>query len=162
MKIKLLAFYLIFLGACAQDIQKSPEENEKVDNPFGVDDYEAIIRHPVSLNEIIDSSDWSKITFENTLLTFDTIQEGIKIKKTYNFVNSGSKSLYILDTKVSCGCTITDYKKGAILPGESGRIDVQFDSSGKSGFQEKTIIVVSNCIPNEISLKLTGFVNKEI
>jgi len=34
-----------------------------------------------------------------------------------------------------------------VLPGKSGKINVVFSSEGKSGMQEKTITIVTNCEP---------------
>jgi len=42
---------------------------------------------------------------------------------------------------------VPEWPKEPILPGESGKIDVIFSSDGKSGYQEKTITIVSNCEP---------------
>ncbi|MCO5266262.1 MAG: DUF1573 domain-containing protein [Lentimicrobium sp.] len=48
----------------------------------------------------------------------------------------------------SCGCTVPDFPKTPIKPGESHKIDVKFDSEGRRGYQNKTITIVSNTQPN--------------
>ncbi|GLR16492.1 hypothetical protein GCM10007940_11070 [Portibacter lacus] len=141
---------------CKPDIEVIKEPN--VYEKLGIKDYEQIIRHPVSLDSIMDSSQWSQIKFEENEFDFDTVYQGEVIKKSYKFTNSGSKPLYILDTRVSCGCTITEYDESAINPDETGAIEVEFDTKGKSGNQNKSIIVLSNSRPNEDRLFMKGFV----
>jgi len=57
----------------------------------------------------------------------------------------------------TCGCTVgKDWPKRPIPPGESGSIDVVFDSEGRNGRQEKTVTVVANTTPPSTVLTLTG------
>ena len=44
----------------------------------------------------------------------------------------------------SCGCTIPEYPKDAIKPGESGKMKVSFNASGKHGQQQKTVTITTN------------------
>ncbi|MFZ9451806.1 MAG: DUF1573 domain-containing protein, partial [Bacteroidia bacterium] len=54
----------------------------------------------------------------------------------------------------SCGCTVPEYPKDPIPPGESGIIKVTFNSEQKQGKQEKTITVVTNCEPSTRLLRI--------
>jgi len=148
---------LFFVIACKPD---SPAiEDESVETSIlGIEDYREIVRHPISLAENIDTNTWSKIKFLETEFDFDTVVAGDVINKTFEFVNSGSKPLYILDTRVSCGCTAAAHSKEAIEPGKKGNIEVEFDTFGKSGEQYKTITILSNSHPNEDKLTMRGYV----
>ncbi len=125
---------------------------------LGLSDYRNIVRHPISLDSSIDRSQVSEITFEVSELEFDTVESGDLIKHSFSFTNTGSKPLYILDTRVSCGCTVAAYPEGPISPGQGDEVSVEFDTKNKSGFQEKSIIVLTNSYPNENRLSLRGYV----
>ena len=76
----------------------------------------------------------------------------------YKFKNTGNADLVISDAKGSCGCTVPEYPKAPIKPGEEGNIKVTFDSSGKGGRQNKSVTVITNAIPNTKVLTVTGLV----
>lgn len=84
------------------------------------------------------------IKFESIDHDFGTIAEGIKAEHVYKFTNEGTADLVISNVKPSCGCTVPDYTKTPVKPGESGEIKVTFDSTGKSGEQHKTVTVTLN------------------
>lgn len=151
---------VVSICSCSAPVEEAPVEPSVLDG-LGIEDYEKIIRHPVSLEKIVDSSDWATITFDETIYHFDTISQEDKISKNFEFKNTGRNALYILDTRVSCGCTVVSFEKNAIKPGDIGVIEVEFDASGKIGIQDKSIVVISNSIPNETILKITGYVKPD-
>jgi hypothetical protein len=84
------------------------------------------------------------IAFETRDHDFGTINEGDKVNYTYNFKNTGTADLVISDVKASCGCTVPSFTKTPVKPGGSGEIKVVFDSTGKTGMQQKTVTVTLN------------------
>jgi major membrane immunogen (membrane-anchored lipoprotein) len=94
------------------------------------------------------------IDFEEMEHDFGKIVQGEKVKYDFKFTNVGKGNLIISSAAASCGCTVADFPKEPIPPGKSGKITVEFNSEGKSGYVEKTITVVTNCEPNTIILKI--------
>jgi hypothetical protein len=88
-----------------------------------------------------------EITFAEEVFDFGKITQGEKVSHSFGFKNTGKKNLIISGASGSCGCTVPEWPKEPILPGAEGTIDVVFNSEGKSGMQEKTITVVTNCEP---------------
>ena len=84
------------------------------------------------------------IKFESMDHDFGSVAEGIKVEHVYKFTNEGSADLIISNVKPSCGCTVPDYTKTPVKPGDSGEIKVTFDTAGKSGKQQKTVTVNLN------------------
>lgn len=82
--------------------------------------------------------------FDNMEHDFGTIKAGDKVEHVYKVTNKGTADLVISEVKPSCGCTVPDFTKEPIKPGASGDIKVIFDSTGKSGNQEKTVTVSLN------------------
>ncbi len=86
----------------------------------------------------------AKITFENTTHNFGDVSQGDKVTHTFKFKNSGNQPLIISNVLATCGCTATKWTKEPVKPGESGQITVEFDSSGRSGKQNKVVTIISN------------------
>ena len=84
---------------------------------------------------------------------FGTIDEGTQAKHSFKVTNTGTADLVITEAKPSCGCTVPDYTKTPIKPGESGQIDMTFDSTGKTGDQSKSITVTMNTETGTETLK---------
>ena len=80
---------------------------------------------------------------------FGRINEGQKLALSFRFKNSGNKPLIIEDVRPTCGCTVADFPKQPIAPGEEGEITGEFDSNGREGLQRKHITVRSNAEPAE-------------
>ena len=88
------------------------------------------------------------MTFTESEFDFGDIQPGAVVKHTFSFTNTGKTPLLIENATASCGCTTPNWTKDPIAPGAKGTIDVQFDSHGKSGLQNKEVAVRANTQPN--------------
>lgn len=98
----------------------------------------------------------SKITFEETEYNFGKIRQGDVVPHTFVFKNDGENDLIISNASASCGCTIPEWPKEPIKPGKTGEIKVQFNSTGKSGIQNKVIAITANTDPNITNVTLKG------
>lgn len=85
-----------------------------------------------------------RIVFKEDEFNFGSVKAGEKVKCSFEFSNTGKRDLIVRKTKASCGCTATQLVKKVLKPGESSKIDVVFDTRGRSGKQHKTIFVISN------------------
>ena len=88
----------------------------------------------------------AEITFENTSHNFGTFSESSpKVTCTFKFKNTGDGPLVIHQAIASCGCTVPQYPKEPIKPGESGQITVIYNGAGKfPGHFKKSITIRSN------------------
>lgn len=85
-----------------------------------------------------------RIAFEKKSYDFGDIKEGQLVKTNFVFTNTGRSPLNIRETKANCGCTVSSPDKNILEPGESSKITVTFNSSGRRGKQIKTVTVFSN------------------
>jgi hypothetical protein len=92
-------------------------------------------------------ADLPEIAFEEEEFDFGRITQGETVSHTFKFTNTGKSNLIITGANGSCGCTVPEWPKEPILPGQEGRINVVFHSEGKKGQQEKTVTVATNCEP---------------
>lgn len=98
----------------------------------------------------------TQITFDQDTYEFGDIIQGEKVSHDFSFTNTGKHDLVISAAHPSCGCTVADFPKEPIKPGESGVIKVVFNSAGKSNKQMKVIYVVANTVPSETKIYLKG------
>lgn len=95
--------------------------------------------------QITTNTKGAVISWEKPAFDFGDIIQGEKVMHTFKFVNTGTEPLIITNIEVTCGCTIPKgWPRDPILPGNKGEIEVQFNSSGKFGKQNKVVTVVSN------------------
>jgi mono/diheme cytochrome c family protein len=86
-----------------------------------------------------------KISFAEKQRDFGKILQGEIIQYEFDFTNEGDEVLEIKNVQTSCGCTAaTVGEKDEYQPGEKGKIRVTFNSNGKVGKIEKTVLVESN------------------
>lgn len=78
---------------------------------------------------------------------FGDIGDQSPVETKFVVTNTGDKPLLISNAQGSCGCTVPEYPKEPILPGESADIQVSFNPSGKSGAQNKTVTITANTEP---------------
>lgn len=94
------------------------------------------------------NADLPDIKFEEETHDFGRITQGEKVAFGFKFKNTGGSNLIISSANGSCGCTVPEYPKKPILPGEEAVVNVVFASEGKSGIVEKSITIVTNCEPS--------------
>lgn len=75
---------------------------------------------------------------------FGEINAGDKVQTVFVFTNKGDTDLLITKATGSCGCTVPDYSKTPVKPGQKGEIKVSFNSNGKKGKVHKTVGVEVN------------------
>ncbi len=119
-----------------------------------------IVNNPASLENNKVSASNAIIKFETTEHDFGDIMEGEKVSYSFKFNNVGKNDLVITSVSTTCGCTVTDFPKDPLKPGESGTIEVTFNSSGRSGKQVKVITVATNANPSMSQLTIKANVRK--
>lgn len=115
-----------------------------------------IVNNPNTASSEASSTELPIMTFKEELYDFGIISQGEKVEYEYSFTNTGDADLVIASAKGSCGCTVPDWPKKPIAPGQSGSIKVKFDSNGKSGKQHKKVTIVANTQPSTNVIAISG------
>lgn len=98
------------------------------------------------------------IVFTEEKHDFGKIMQGEKVSYSFVFKNTGGSDLVISSAQGSCGCTVPHYPEEPIKPGAEGKVDVVFNSDGKSGMVQKTVTLVTNCNPSTKMLTINSTV----
>jgi hypothetical protein len=86
----------------------------------------------------------TEITFNEDIHDFGVLTSGEIVVSTFVFTNTGTHKLIINKVESDCGCVKADFHKEPVKPGETGTIEVEFDSSGMFGKQYKSIEIHAN------------------
>lgn len=140
-----LAAGLFIFTACnqqndnAQDNATENVENESASNGEGI----------------------GRMEFEDTVFDFGKIKEGEIVNHTFTFTNTGNEPIILARVSASCGCTTPTYTSTPILPGKTGEIAVEFNSTGQLGLQQKIITIASNSESIITTVQLKGEVQEQ-
>ena len=97
-----------------------------------------------------------KITFKNTVHNYGNIYVGSDGKCEFEFTNTGNEPLILNKPKSSCGCTVPTWPREPILPGESNKIVVTYNTHHPGSFN-KTVTIYSNAVNNKnVVLRIHG------
>lgn len=100
-----------------------------------------------------------KIFWRETFHDFGAFNEDAGMARTtFRYVNTGSEPLIVIKVRTTCGCTVADYSRKPLAPGDSAEIIVDYDPTGRLGRFEKGIIVDTNTDPRRSELKIKGTV----
>jgi hypothetical protein len=106
------------------------------------------------------SQEKAEFKFENKTIDYGKIKEESNGVRTFKFKNIGKESLIVSQIKSSCGCTVPKRPKKPIKPGETGTIEVIYDTHRLGGFS-KMITVYSNAKNKRTVLRIKGYVEKK-
>ena len=97
------------------------------------------------------------MSFSETTYDFGTINQGEAQEHVFQFTNTGEADLVIVDAKSSCGCTVPQYPKTPIAPGETGEMLVTFNGIGKNQVS-KTVTITANTQKGKEMISIKAFV----
>jgi hypothetical protein len=99
------------------------------------------------------------IKFNKLEHDYGTIERGSDGQCEFTFTNKGNKPLILSNVRASCGCTVPQWTREPVGPGENGTIKVKYNTQITGAFN-KTIIVNSNAANQTVSLRVKGQVVK--
>jgi hypothetical protein len=102
----------------------------------------------------------AKFEFKTETIDYGVIKKGSDGVRVFEFKNVGDAPLVIEDVKSSCGCTVPKKPEKPIMQGETGKIEVKYDTN-RVGHIRKTVTVYSNADEPIKGLKIKGQVIDE-
>lgn len=99
---------------------------------------------PEAVNAATTSQEGTPVaTFKAAEHDFGKVKKGSKNETVFTVTNTGDADLVIINASASCGCTVPEYQKTPIKPGQSSDIKVVF-SANSVGAQSKTVTLTTN------------------
>tara|TARA_B100000780_G_scaffold50933_1_gene31543 strand:+ start:3437 stop:3847 length:411 start_codon:yes stop_codon:yes gene_type:complete len=109
---------------------------------------------------LIGQEKLAEIKFTETIIDYGIIENGEDGNRIFKFENTGNSPLVFTRIFSSCGCTIPKKPEKPILPGETGEIQVSYDTK-RTGIFQKAITVISNAKTANVILRIKGEVLPE-
>lgn len=103
----------------------------------------------------VQAQETAKIEFKSEVIDYGEIEKGSNGLRVFEFTNTGNAPLVISKVNSSCGCTVPKKPEQPVLPGETGEIEVEYDTQ-RVGPIRKTITVYSNADVPAKSIKIKG------
>lgn len=98
----------------------------------------------------------TSVKFKEEVHDFGSVKQDTENAYSFEFTNTGVEPLVIENAKGSCGCTVPNYPKEPIMPGESATIDVVYKPGKQQGPQQKTVTVTANTDPKNTVVKISA------
>ncbi len=88
----------------------------------------------------------AQIKFDKTTHNFGKFSESSpKVSCEFTYTNVGEAPLIINQAVASCGCTVPEYTKTPVQPGQKGKIKVTYNGAGRfPGHFKKSITIRTN------------------
>lgn len=80
------------------------------------------------------------------------------VEYVFTAVNTGDEPLQVLSARANCGCTVPDYDRQPIAPGDTLHLNVTFNPVGRPGRFDKKIYVYTNTDDDKYVLTIHGTV----
>lgn len=103
----------------------------------------------------ITAQNTPKFQFKSEVIDYGEIEKGANGLRVFEFTNTGTAPLVIENVYSSCGCTTPSWTKTAVAPGESGKIEVKYNTT-IVGPIRRTITIYSNADENPKAIKIKG------
>ena len=100
----------------------------------------------------------AEIKFDKTTHNFGKFSESSpKQSCVFTYTNVGSTPLIINQAVASCGCTVPQYTKTPVMPGQKGQIKVTYNCAGRfPGHFKKSITIRTNGVVEMTRLYIEG------
>jgi hypothetical protein len=98
------------------------------------------------------------LTLASDVVDYGTIDQGSEPLRLAKFTNTGTEPLIISGAKGSCGCTVPNWPKDPIMPGETSQIEIRYDTK-RVGAINKTVTVTSNDAVGKHTIRVIGNIN---
>lgn len=99
------------------------------------------------------------MSFPEMIVDYGTIEQHGDPLRVIEFTNTGDGPLVIKSARGSCGCTVPTWQKEPIMPGETSKIEIRYDTK-RLGKINKTVTITTNELTEPHVLKVIGLINK--
>jgi len=105
------------------------------------------------------SVDGPVMTLEDTVVEYGEIEQHSEPLRVLKFTNTGNAPLVIKNAKGSCGCTVPEWPKEPIMPGEASQLEIRY-ATNRLGKFSKTVTLTTNEEGANKVIKVQGHVHE--
>jgi len=97
----------------------------------------------------VEKADGPQMKLAADVVDYGTIERGGDPLRIVEFTNTGTEPLVIKNARGSCGCTVPTWPKEPIMPGETSKIEIRYDTK-RVGNISKTVKITTNEKENNV------------
>jgi hypothetical protein len=131
-------------------------------NPFryakGIFSFQYLLVFVIALSAGVVQAQ-AKLTVKENKVNFGFVKRGEIVKNVYEVTNAGNKPLRLLDAEVPCSCTSVEFSMEPILPGQTVKVIVIFNTTTVYGRQDRVVLLQSNDDASPTILRFKGTVS---
>jgi hypothetical protein len=114
-----------------------------------------------TLKAVDNSQNAGKVEWLDRQITTGNVPFGTPVTGEFKFKNISTENLLILQVKSSCHCTVTDWDRSPVAPGQTGVIKVIYDSQKEGDFYRIVSVLTNFDSMQGVPLALNGKVDKK-
>ncbi|HBK84053.1 MAG TPA: DUF1573 domain-containing protein [Flavobacterium sp.] len=96
----------------------------------------------------------SELKWNNETFDFGTLTQGKPVSHEFTFKNTTKETVLITNARPSCGCTVADYTKTPIKPGEKGMVVATYNAATPGTFTKTITVTTSDSqVPKSLIIK---------
>ncbi|MFK7755692.1 MAG: DUF1573 domain-containing protein [Flavobacteriales bacterium] len=100
-----------------------------------------------------------EIRSNEAVLELGDVKKNEVVTTSYTLTNPSDQTIYLDSIISSCGCTVPKLEKDFIPAGEDLVIELEFDTTDKDGYQQKSVVIYSAQFTEPKILTIRSFVN---
>jgi hypothetical protein len=93
------------------------------------------------------------VAFDKVEHNFGNVPEGPQAITEFKIKNISNEPITVNNVQASCGCTVPEWTKEPIAPGETGKIKAIYNTQGRPGNISKSLTVTTSKGTKTLSLK---------
>lgn len=113
----------------------------------------------IDQNQESAPADGPVMDLESLVVDYGTIEQHSEPLRVLKFTNTGTAPLIIKSARGSCGCTVPDWPKEPIMPGEESQLEIRY-ATNRLGKFAKTVTLTTNEEGDNKVIKVQGHVNE--
>lgn len=117
---------------------------------------QAVQQNPAQAQPMQPMNPPTNVQFAEMAHDFGSISQDTENEKIFTFTNTGDNPLIIENARGSCGCTVPEWPREPIPPGETGEIRVVYKPGKQQGKQAKTVTITANTEPRDTQLTISA------
>ena len=129
-------------------------KKEKASSKVKSENIEAAVARDAEISKGVPFIEWDKTEHD-----FGTLDNGEKVETVFTLTNTGEGDLVITGARGSCGCTVPDWPKTPVKPGNTAKIKVAFNSTNKKNKTTNTVTLTTNTEKGNEVVRIKAFVN---
>jgi hypothetical protein len=100
------------------------------------------------------------LKFSHIKKNFGFVKKGEVVKIEFELTNTGDQPLLISAANVECSCTTVEFPKQPVMPSQTAKIIVSFDTKSVYDRQDRMVEIISNAKNPQQKIRFKGVVLK--